>query len=104
MERINKLLAHAGVGSRRQCDAMIRAGRVAIDGSPIRDLGTKTDPELHRLTVDGHPVDLEPTFIGSSTSPAVSSAPTMTRPAEPERLTWSRTSSNAYIPLAGWTK
>jgi 23S rRNA pseudouridine2605 synthase len=59
MERINKLLAHAGVGSRRQCDALIRAGRVAIDGRPVHDLGTKADPEAHKLTVDGNPVGVE---------------------------------------------
>jgi 23S rRNA pseudouridine2605 synthase len=59
MERINKLLAHAGVGSRRQCDALIRAGRVAIDGRQVHDLGTKADPEAHRLTVDGKPVGVE---------------------------------------------
>jgi 23S rRNA pseudouridine2605 synthase len=59
MDRINKLLAHAGVGSRRQCDALIRAGRVAVDGRPVHDLGTKVDPEAHRLTVDGNPVGLE---------------------------------------------
>jgi 23S rRNA pseudouridine2605 synthase len=59
MERINKLLAHAGVGSRRQCDALIRAGRVAVDGSAVHDLGAKADPEKHRLTVDGNPVGVE---------------------------------------------
>jgi 23S rRNA pseudouridine2605 synthase len=59
MERLNKLLAHAGVGSRRQCDALIRAGRVAVDGRPVHDLGTKLDPEAHQLTVDGNPVCLE---------------------------------------------
>jgi 23S rRNA pseudouridine2605 synthase len=59
MERINKLLAHAGVGSRRKCDALIRAGRVAVDGRPVQDLGTKIDPEAHKLTVDGRAVGLE---------------------------------------------
>jgi 23S rRNA pseudouridine2605 synthase len=59
MERINKLLAHAGVGSRRKCDALIRAGRVAVDGRPVHDLGTKVDPEAHKLTVDGRAVGLE---------------------------------------------
>jgi 23S rRNA pseudouridine2605 synthase len=59
MERLNKLLAHAGVGSRRQCDALIRAGRVAVDGRTAHDLGTKIDPDAHQLTVDGNPVALE---------------------------------------------
>lgn len=59
MERLNKLLAHAGVGSRRQCDELIRAGRVAVNGEIVRDLGTKVDPSTIQLTVDGHPVAIE---------------------------------------------
>jgi len=59
MDRLNKLLAHAGVGSRRQCDELIRAGRVRVDGQPVRDLGTRIDPEAHKLSVDGTPIRLE---------------------------------------------
>src|SRR5438093_710391 len=59
MERLNKLLAHAGVGSRRQCDELIRAGRVRVDGQVVHDLGTKMDPDAQRVAVDGHPVKLE---------------------------------------------
>jgi 23S rRNA pseudouridine2605 synthase len=59
MERLNKLLAHAGVGSRRQCDALIRAGRVAIDGRPVHDLGTKVELETQHVSVDGHAVKIE---------------------------------------------
>jgi 23S rRNA pseudouridine2605 synthase len=59
MERLNKLLAHAGVGSRRHCEDLIAAGRVAIDGHPVRELGTKIDPEQQRLSVDGKPVEVE---------------------------------------------
>jgi 23S rRNA pseudouridine2605 synthase len=59
MERLNKLLAHAGVGSRRHVEELIAAGRVTIDGRPVRELGTKVDPEAQRVTVDGQPVKLE---------------------------------------------
>jgi 23S rRNA pseudouridine2605 synthase len=55
MERLNKYLAHAGVGSRRHCDELIAAGRVAVNGRPARDLGTKVEPG-QRVTVDGQPV------------------------------------------------
>jgi 23S rRNA pseudouridine2605 synthase len=44
MERLNKLLAHAGVGSRRHCDELIAAGRVAVDGHAVRELGAKVEP------------------------------------------------------------
>jgi 23S rRNA pseudouridine2605 synthase len=56
VERLNKLLAHAGFGSRRHCEDLIRAGRVAIDGQLVRELGTRVDPARERLTVDGEPV------------------------------------------------
>jgi 23S rRNA pseudouridine2605 synthase len=58
MERLNKLLAHAGVGSRRHVEELIAAGRVTIDGRPVRELGTRVDPQ-QRVTVDGQPVKLE---------------------------------------------
>jgi 23S rRNA pseudouridine2605 synthase len=55
MERLNKYLAHAGVGSRRHCDELIAAGRVAVNSRPVRDLGAKVEPG-QRVTVDGQPV------------------------------------------------
>jgi 23S rRNA pseudouridine2605 synthase len=59
MERLNKFLAHAGVGSRRHCDGLIAAGRVKIDGVRVRDLGTRVDPEAQKVTVDDQPVRAE---------------------------------------------
>jgi 23S rRNA pseudouridine2605 synthase len=59
MERLNKLLAHAGLGSRRHCEELITAGRVSIDGQTVRDLGTKVDPAERRVAVDGRPLRLE---------------------------------------------
>jgi len=59
MERLNKLLAHAGVGSRRHCDEMITAGRVRVNDTIINDLGAKVDPEKVTLFVDDHPVRVE---------------------------------------------
>ena len=44
MERLNKVLAHAGVGSRRHCDDLIRRGRVSVDGVVVRELGVQVDP------------------------------------------------------------
>jgi 23S rRNA pseudouridine2605 synthase len=57
-ERLNKFLAHAGVGSRRHCEALIAAGRVSIDGRPVRDLGTRVEPG-QRVSVDGVPLRAE---------------------------------------------
>lgn len=59
MERLNKLLAHAGVGSRRHCDDLIAAGRVSVDGVKVRELGLRVDPAKHKISVDDVPVKLE---------------------------------------------
>lgn len=61
MERLNKILAHAGVGSRRHCEELIVAGRVSVDGEAVRELGTKVDATTQRIAVDGQPVRLERT-------------------------------------------
>jgi 23S rRNA pseudouridine2605 synthase len=58
MDRLNKVLAHAGVGSRRQCEELIAAGRVTVDGRTVRELGTKVEPG-QRLCVDGEPIHAE---------------------------------------------
>ncbi len=58
MDRLNKYLAHAGQGSRRHCDDLIRAGRIAIDGDIVRDLSTRVEPE-QVVSVDGKPIHSE---------------------------------------------
>jgi 23S rRNA pseudouridine2605 synthase len=58
MERLNKYLAHAGVGSRRKVEDLITAGRVMIDGRVVQELGTKVEPGQH-VSVDGVPVRAE---------------------------------------------
>ena len=59
MERLNKYLAHAGIGSRRHCDTLIASGRVKVDGVRVQDLGLKIDPQTHQIAVDDHPVRAE---------------------------------------------
>jgi 23S rRNA pseudouridine2605 synthase len=59
MERLNKFLAHAGFGSRRQCEELILDGRVTVDGHAVRELGTRVDPEQQAVAVDGKPVQTE---------------------------------------------
>jgi 23S rRNA pseudouridine2605 synthase len=51
-ERLQKVLAKAGVGSRRACEEMIAAGRVLVNGEPAR-LGRRINPETDAVTVDG---------------------------------------------------
>lgn len=59
MMRLNKFLAHAGVGSRRHCDGLIAAGRVRINGEPVRELGVQINEETDKVAVDDHPVHAE---------------------------------------------
>jgi 23S rRNA pseudouridine2605 synthase len=56
VERLNKFLAHAGIGSRRHCDELISEGHVTIDGERVRDLGTQIDPDKQEVVVDGQSV------------------------------------------------
>jgi 23S rRNA pseudouridine2605 synthase len=58
MERLQKFLAHAGIGSRRKCEQLIAAGRVTVDGRTVRELGSKVDP-AQQVRVDGEPVHAE---------------------------------------------
>lgn len=51
--RLQKVLADAGVASRRKAEEMILDGRVMVDGRVIRTLGTKIDPENSEVMVDG---------------------------------------------------
>jgi len=51
-ERLQKILARAGFGSRRTCEEFIRAGRVAVDGQ-VAQIGQKADQDRDRITLDG---------------------------------------------------
>ncbi len=54
-ERLQKILAHAGYGSRRACEDFISAGRVRVNGQ-IASLGQKADSAVDKITVDGKPI------------------------------------------------
>ncbi len=55
-ERLQKLLAEAGLCSRRQAEELIRAGRVEVNGRPVLEMGAKADPEKDRVLLDGERV------------------------------------------------
>jgi len=55
-ERLQKILAAAGVASRRKAEEMIAAGRVTLNGAVVTEQGTKADSEQDKICVDGNPL------------------------------------------------
>ena len=54
--RLQKVLAGAGIGSRRKCEVLIARGRVSVNGEVVTQLGTRVDPERDTIHVDGERV------------------------------------------------
>lgn len=52
-ERLQKVLARAGLGSRRACEELIGQGRVSVNGKQIREQGRRVDAQADRIAVDG---------------------------------------------------
>lgn len=59
-ERLHKVLARAGVASRRGAEALIGAGRVTVNGAQVTRPGTTVDPSRDAIKVDGRRIDLAP--------------------------------------------
>lgn len=58
LQRLQKVIAEAGIASRRRAEKMIEEGRVTVDGETITKLGTKVDT-FSNITVDGEPIERE---------------------------------------------
>src|ERR1041385_7794884 len=52
-ERLQKIIAHAGYASRREAEAMMREGRITVNGRTVTELGSKADPDRDHIKVDG---------------------------------------------------
>jgi len=58
-ERLQKVLARAGVGSRRVCEDMIDEGRISVNGKVVRVQGMRVDPDTAVIAVDGRRIDIK---------------------------------------------
>ena len=56
MERLDKFLTNAGIATRSQIKAILKTGRVRVDGMPVKDGAAKLDPERQTVTLDGEVV------------------------------------------------
>ena len=56
LERLQKILAHAGIASRRKAETMIEAGHVTVNGKVVRELGSKADLDEDVIQVDGRTI------------------------------------------------
>jgi 23S rRNA pseudouridine2605 synthase len=59
LQRLQKIIARAGVVSRRKAEALIVEGRVRVNGRVVEELGEKADPHADRIEVDGRQLSLE---------------------------------------------
>jgi len=57
-QRLQKVMAHAGVASRRKSEELIQLGRVTVNGKTVTQLGTKVDPDRDEIRVDGQRIEL----------------------------------------------
>jgi len=60
-QRLQKILAQAGVGSRRECERLIEEGRVKVDREVVTKLGSQADPDAQEIRVDDERIKIEKT-------------------------------------------
>ena len=70
LERLQKIVAAAGIASRRRAEELIRQGRVSVNDRTVTQLGTQADPQRDHIKVDGRLIRPEPLEYFIRTRPA----------------------------------
>jgi 23S rRNA pseudouridine2605 synthase len=78
--RLQRVLASAGIGSRRACEALIETGRVAVNGRQVQVQGLRVDPARDTVTVDGTPIPTRAGLTYLAVNKPVGMVSTMTDP------------------------
>jgi 23S rRNA pseudouridine2605 synthase len=63
LERLQKIIARAGIASRRHAEQLILSGQVRVNGKTVSELGTKADPSKDRIEAAGHSIDASPRTV-----------------------------------------
>ena len=102
--RLQKVLAEAGVGSRRHCEELIGAGRVEVDGETVRRFGARVDPEHQVIRVDGKRIPAKPgqVYLAFNKPPKVLTAMSDPRSRRKPWRTSSATGPSGSSTSAGW--
>ena len=79
-QRLQKVLAHAGVASRRACEQLIADGRVSVDGITVTEAGVRVDPLTQEIRVDGSRILTNPELITLMLHKPAGVVPTMEDP------------------------
>jgi 23S rRNA pseudouridine2605 synthase len=63
LERLQKIIAASGVASRRKAEELIAAHRVTLNGEVVTEMGTKADPAIDKIAIDGAPIPEQEEFL-----------------------------------------
>jgi 23S rRNA pseudouridine2605 synthase len=63
LERLQKIIARAGIASRRHAEQLIRSGQVRVNGKTVTELGTKADPDKDKIEAAGKTVEAAPRSV-----------------------------------------
>lgn len=102
-ERLQKIIAAAGICSRRAAEDLLRQGRVQVNGQ-IAALGDRADPETDAVTLDGQPLSREPERVYLMLNkPRAMSPPCPTSGDGGRRRSWCPAAAHGCTLWGGWT-